>query len=454
MKKALIISIIMAILLTACNGNTSVTTENTETVDIQTTENTDVTEITTDVTTPEISATLFDPNEPTEPVTLDGMDFRIIPADFSFLISKPTDISETIKSYNTYFFRYSDLSDFDLSELYDEFKFIEFTSDTIWSDKLPNGFEPDVIMENGKNPGLNIKSLHSKGITGKGVNISIIDYALLASHEQYADRLKYYYEQGSNGDIEFHGALVTSILAGKDIGTAPEANIYFIASQNVGVVDDTRIIDFTQYAKSVERIVELNKLLPEDEKIRVLSISAGWAPEHAGYAAMEKAVKNAKDEGIFVISDNLFETYNFWAYGLCKDAYSDPDDFASYSQYKWDDWVNMNSHIDSFVSYYEDTFNKNFSGEMLLIPLSSRTSAFPTANDNYMFSAHGGWSTMIPYLAGVYAMACQVKNDITPELFWETALKTGIPQEIVRGDKTYNGKLLNPEKLMEELTNM
>ena len=50
--------------------------------------------------------------------------------------------------------------------------------------------------------------------------------------------------------------------------------------------------------------------------------------------------------------------------------------------------------------------------------------------------SNGGWSWSIPYIAALYALCCQVKADITPEIFWEEALKTGETIEIKKEDKS------------------
>jgi hypothetical protein len=53
---------------------------------------------------------------------------------------------------------------------------------------------------------------------------------------------------------------------------------------------------------------------------------------------------------------------------------------------------------------------------------------------------------------GLYAMACQVKPDVTPEKFWETALLTGHSIEVKPGLRTYRlSKIVNPAGLVEAL---
>lgn len=52
------------------------------------------------------------------------------------------------------------------------------------------------IMENGKNPGLGIRELHKQGITGKGVNVAIIDQNLLLHHPEFSGKIAAYYDAG------------------------------------------------------------------------------------------------------------------------------------------------------------------------------------------------------------------------------------------------------------------
>jgi hypothetical protein len=89
---------------------------------------------------------------------------------------------------------------------------------------------------------------------------------------------------------------------------------------------------------------------------------------------------------------------------------------------------------------------------MLLVPMDSRTTASPTGTEDYVFYRQGGWSWSIPYLAGMYALAVQVKPEITPEAFWETALETGRTIHIGHNGKDYEfGVILDPQALIEAI---
>ena len=88
----------------------------------------------------------------------------------------------------------------------------------------------------------------------------------------------------------------------------------------------------------------------------------------------------------------------------------------------------------------------------LMIPMDSRCTASQSGINSYVFYKDGGWSWSIPYIAGLYALACQVKPSVTPQEFWYKALETGDLIEIERNNKKYKfGKIVNPVKLMEVL---
>ncbi|WP_066495340.1 S8 family serine peptidase [Abyssisolibacter fermentans] len=352
--------------------------------------------------------------------------------------------------------RSGDLSTWDVSDrLYDLMNSL-FDSQTIWPIELPKGFDPDKIMEIGKNPGLNIRSLHNEGITGKGVGIAIIDYALLVDHVEYKDRLKMYEEiHHSSKRAHFHGPGVASLVVGKTTGVAPEADLYFIASQNYesSKKEKKLITNFSYTAQCIERIIDLNKSLENDKKIRAISISSAWNPEKSnGYEEMVKAIEKANDEGIFVISCSLPQ-YNekFHFHGLAREPMKDPDDFESYSIIPWDKWISKVNHVDDYDEFYASEFDKIKEKQVLAVPIDSRAIAGSSGNDDYVFYREGGWSWAVPYIAGLYVLSCQVKPDITPEIFWDEAYNTGIAREIEKDGSKYETRIINPVDLMKRL---
>lgn len=336
--------------------------------------------------------------------------------------------------------RSADLSELDLSQSRDDLMYAIFDSKTIWPANMPADFDWQAIMEKGKNPGLGVRSLHEQGITGKGVGIAIIDQPLVVEHQEYATQLRLYEEINVQPGTEsqMHGPAVASIAVGKTVGVAPEADLYYIASWS-GDFDNSGgfTYDFTYKAQAIRRIIEINTQLPPDRKIRVISISVGWNSDQTGYNEITDAVNEAKAAGIFVISSSIEEIYGFKFHGLGRNPLANPDDVGSYLPGSW--WAK-----DFYVGKYGEP--------RLLVPMDSRTTASPNGNEDYVFYREGGWSWSIPYLAGMYALAAQVKPEITPEEFWKIAVETGQTIEILHEGKSYQlGPILDPAALIAAL---
>ena len=368
------------------------------------------------------------------------------PADYRLLNLHPTPPAKFDPNLDNTFqidYRSADLSKWDLTQSLEDLLYSDFDSRTVWPpvEKLPAGFDPQKIMELGKDPGLGIRQLQAQGITGSGVGIAIIDQPMLVDHQEYASRLKLYEEIHIDpGTVsQMHGPAVASLAVGKTVGVAPGADLYFIADfAGTSTGAGQFVYDFSYLAQAVRRILEVNQSLPDGQKIRVLSLSIGWLPEDKGYADMEAAVNEAKAAGIFVVSMNIHETYGWDMMGMGRGALDDPDDFGSYTIPAMWNGVHFNTRY--------------FSSNYLLIPMDARTAASPTGNKDYVFFGMGGMSWTAPYVAGVYALACQVDPGITPDKFWSTALQTGRTTQVMHnGEPVSFGVILDSQALIAAL---
>jgi hypothetical protein len=334
-----------------------------------------------------------------------------------------------------------DLTQLDLSNSSNDLLYADFDARTQWpaSNKMPQGYDWQHIMDLGKDPGLGIRSLHAQGITGRGIGLAIIDQTLLVDHQEYADRLRLYEETdditGSWAETQMHGPAVASIAVGKTVGVAPEADLYYIASA-LGGAGSYETIDFAYLARSIRRILEVNRQLPADRKIRAISMSTGWGPDSKGYADVQAAAEEAKAAGLLVICSSVEEVHGFKFHGLGREPLADPNTFESYEPGMF--WAK---------DFYA-TPDKRFS-DRLLVPMDSRTTASPTGANEYVFYREGGWSWSIPYLAGVYALAAQADPSVTPDQFWALAMKTGriIPVKH-NGETIPFGPIIDPVALI------
>jgi hypothetical protein len=350
--------------------------------------------------------------------------------------------------------RSRDLTKIDMTASLADLMYANFDSKTQWPalDKMPAAFDWQEIMEVGKDPGLRIRDLHQQGITGTGIGIAIIDQPLLIDHQEYMYQLRLYEEINILPEQEatMHGGAVASIAVGKTVGVAPAADLYYIGAWTGDWEPETNTFtwNFEYYAQAVHRILEMNRGLSEDRKIRVIAMQAGWSPDQAGYDEITAAVKEAQANGVFVISSSLGRD-GLHFQGLGRGPLDDPNQFQSYTPGIW--WEKdffSGKHLTSFP------WHPPTKTSLLLIPMDSRTTASPTGTEDYVFYREGGWSWSIPYLAGTYALTVQVNPAITPEEFWETALNTGRTIQLQHEGKEYDfGVILDPQALIKAIKN-
>jgi len=313
--------------------------------------------------------------------------------------------AKEIKSVNEYDdVRWKDLSKLDLAGRKGLIHTLTFNKKTIWPEKakMPPGGDPDKILTNGLNPGLGVRQLHQQGITGKGVNIAIIDQPVYLVHPEFAGKFAAYHDTGCETDeSSMHGPLVTSLLVGTNCGTAPDARVYYAAVP-------TWKMDSAYYAKGLNWIIEQNKNLPVSEKIRVVSVSA--APNQSSWAnhrMWDKACRRAEAEGIIVLdcTDSIHRGF----IGRCWYDVRDPDNIRK-----------CNPGIPPNREFRSDPMDIS-----ILVPSSPRTAAEDGDVPGYQYAQRGGLSRAIPYCAGVLAMGWQVRTDLSPqkmrELLFESA---------------------------------
>ena len=392
------------------------------------------------------TASSAEPSEPEENIPLSytfteeellpggqlAMDESTSVADFSDMIE--FDLSAEFPDA-----RCCDLSGENLSNSMDKLLYTQFDSKTIWPDSLPQDFDPQQIIDQNRNPGLGVRSLHEQGITGKGINIGIVDQPLLTGHVEYKDRLKMYKELNTL-DYELcasmHGPGVASIALGGTVGVAPEANLYYV-SHDFGKSGE----NMAPFIEGLTYLLDLNELLPEEDKLDVITISRGWTSDLPGAAEMESLIDRAKEEGIFVVTVAIKENYSMDFMGTSRDPLSNPDDRSAYRP----------------GTFFADDYERSPSDfqEFLMVPMDFRATASPTGTEDYVNYVNGGLSWATPYLAGVYALAKQVKPDITPEEFYTLAMETSsdIPYTDGFGKEYTLYNLIDPPALIAALQN-
>ena len=327
--------------------------------------------------------------------------------------------------------RSKDFSHLNLSE-YDP-NYFDYDDLTIWpsKDKMPRAFNPEEVMENMKDPGLGIRKLHKIGLTGKGLNMAIIDQRL-PDHEEYHDNIISNEEFGDWSIVEpegsMHGAAVASIAVGKTCGVAPDAKVYYFADQNILSHNE----DYSEMKRTyrygiqaIERILEINKKLPVKDRIQVISCSWGtddW--DFEDYEKMQQIIQKCKEEGIFLHTTSSKNNYGLASHGLNRNALKNPNNPDSYEE----------------APFLKDRYTK----DALSFPMSHRTLAGTFSYNSYVHYNAGGWSWKQPFESALFLLARQINPQITPGEFWKVGLKTA----------TKKGRLniVNPVKLVNILT--
>lgn len=313
--------------------------------------------------------------------------------------------------------RGKDLSSVDMRPISSEVLITtDFDTETRWpdSEKLPTGFNPEEVLENGKNPGLMLRELHEQGIDGRGITVAIIDQKLDVHHPEYRHALTKYEEYGGakKEPVSMHGPAVASLLVGEKCGVAPGASLVYMALPSGR--------NFSLQAQALENIIAHNKKSTVGERVRVVSCSIGYRTEkpEPGLQEWIDVLKKAKESGIFVV-DVGGEQVGIPFTG-CGNS-GDKED----------------------AEHYEPWLGEKEKTEHVAIPCDYRTVASSwKSKDQYMYTGKGGMSWSVPYLAGLFVLALQVNPNLNEHEFAEGVEKTSTmnknglrvvnPPEIIR----------------------
>jgi hypothetical protein len=182
-------------------------------------------------------------------------------------------------------------------------------------------------------------------------------------------------------------------------------------------------MDAAYYAKGLDWIIAQNETLPEEDKIRVVSVSA--APNQSSWAnrqMWDRACDRAETYGITVL-DCTNSRRGF--IGRCWYNARIPESVAQCNP-----WAPPNTE-----------FRPDPTDISILVPSSPRTAAEDGDVPGYQYAGRGGLSRAIPYCAGVLAMGWQVNPDLSPEqmraLLFESAYT-----------KQNGAKIINPKKFI------
>ena len=286
--------------------------------------------------------------------------------------------------------------------------------------------ETAALLEAGRDPGLGVRSLQARSITGQGVNVAIIDQPLLTDHPEISDAIVDYYDAGGYTDEgTMHGPAVASILAGKTIGVAPGAHIYYTVTPGTA--------DSRPYADALHYILALNDTLPESEKIRAVSVSAnpGDASFFENAGLWQAALSDAEDAGLLVLT----------VQGASAGSARLVPGLAAFDPAQRDNPAACRmGQPGAFLITPLARKNPNYVG----VPCAYRTVAeeYISGQCGYRYDVQGGLSWGIPYCVGVMALGWQVAPALTNEEMLTLLVSTAAP--------TADGvRMIDPVKFIE-----
>ncbi len=321
--------------------------------------------------------------------------------------------------------RWKDMSELDLSQRPELPATFWFNQKTVWPDiaHMPKGCDPHKLLSDAMSPGLGVRDLHKEGITGKGVNVGIIDQPLYQNHPEFAGKITAYHDVGCGSESSMHGPAVASLLVGNNCGTAPGAKVYYVAAPSWKK-------DAEYNAKALHWIIEQNEKLSQSEKIRVVSVSSApsgpGSPFDKNGEMWDKACALAESQGLMVLDCTQHR-------GFIGPCYYDLADADNLSKCK-SGFPGMRSGIIS---------------DGILVPCSPRTTAeeYNKGEHSFQYCGRGGLSWSIPYSAGVLALGWQLRPDLTAaqmkKCLFDSAYITN------EGEK-----IINPKEFIRTIKNM
>ena len=295
--------------------------------------------------------------------------------------------------------------DIDWSNSREVFRFLSFDDKNFSNtpkEHLPEGYDPKQVFDNGKSSGLGIDEAHANGYTGEGVSYAIIDSGTLDYKGNQHNDIKfkeYNVSEYATGEVNhFHGRAISYIA--QEI--APKADLYYYATNNGGEMD-APVLD------NLKQILEKNKSLPDDKKIKFVSMSMSL---YGGEEA-KKVVAELEAQGVWVFYSDCKEDSQTGYLGK-KDPMGNPNDFDNYQ-------IENGSRIDIMPDGTVDTIIRE---NMLYVNSGDRTVPDPSSPNAYRHDSRASQSWSIPVLAGYYTLACQADPSMTKEKFMRLAEET------------------------------
>ena len=377
-----------------------------------------------------------------------------------------------------------DLTNVNLSELSTElFKKLSFDTSTTFSQEQISKFSPDSLLQHGKSFGKSAVRLHSRGVTGKGIGIAIIDSNIARDHEVIENANVEFINTQSAGSEEEHGLTVLSAL----LQVAPQASVLYYADNKY---------DIQNRDKNIERYIY--DIISRGD-VSIISMSTSFRDA----SIRDKVYQLLEEQNITIIdSETFYKDYTYCFVNFDGEDNAEYEEAFCEPEYLTEtQWNNMRKQLYDYMKEYNIKSNnlseaidellgcllsdsrnqealrlesaknillcEQYEGEngvihilkselvekekiercnnkSIEIPCGGRTFAAP--GNLYKYFGTCSASYTIPQLAGLFALAKQMCSDIRFAEFIKASRKTAINM-----DGRY---IIEPEGLIEEVERM
>ncbi|MBR2969463.1 MAG: hypothetical protein IKC49_00210 [Clostridia bacterium] len=324
-------------------------------------------------------------------------------------------------------FIFADLSKMDLSNVpVDHLMRIPFSSQTKWptKDKLPKGFDPELLIQNAKDyKDNNLELLHRDNIDGRGIKVAYIDSPFNLVHQAFQGKKIEY--NGLSSDPEcchFHGYAV----ADRVLSVAPNVDLVYY-----GCGDDNNIGEGGETVNKIRALKKILARIKDGEDIVAVGMST----------SLEEAIDQIKDNDIRERSKKELEKLRNSFGELGVEIIDSPNAMSKFNYaYKLDP-IKPNTDIDNFVPH------RHAQSDILPhIIEADKVRPLEYTVDDYVYENNlGSASWMIPQVVGLYCLAKQINYDITFDEFADICRDTASkPNE-------HGVKLTNPNEIIKEI---
>jgi len=301
-------------------------------------------------------------------------------------------------------FSYLDLSDKDLSSVSLEvLSKVAFSSTTIWptQSKLPEGFNPQSILNYTSTTSDSIIKLHNQGINGEGITIAVIDNRFQGENHiefENANLISCTLRNAEIGDYHFHMEDVLAKLCGKNLGIAPKSKILYYEVSD----EEDCSLDVLNVLKDIKTRI-LN-----GEQIRIINFSYSLTDDDNPFKYQQECMKLIEE--LKQLNCEIIDSTRFGEQFFCCGT----------------DFLNIEDKIDYYVPAFfaKGKPYESKVKEKINILCSGRTIPEFCSINGYKYESIDCFSWTIPQCVGYYALCLQTNPKLTYKQFVEICKKS------------------------------